>query len=110
MKATHHPGQGAFMSSPTLQHSIEIRHGHLAGLLVLVAVLSAATTSFASSVHDSTTALTARPKVVVSSRAAYVANVAALTPEERAALYGNVSASRQRARWRQEGASAAGRR
>ena len=86
------------MSSPAIQHTIQIRLGHLAGLLLAVAALTAGTTWFASDLGNSHVTATARPEVTASPSAAskaYVDNVLALTGKQRAAIYGNVSASEQ---------------
>jgi hypothetical protein len=86
------------VSSPTLQHTIHIRHSHFAGLVVAVAALTAATTWFASNLDDPHVGTAARPDVIASSSAAadeYVDDVRALTVAQRTAIYGNVSASQQ---------------
>ena len=86
------------MSSRALQHTIQIRPGHFAGLLFAVAALTAGATWFASSLDDSRVSTTERPEVAASPTApstAYVESVVALTGEQRAAIYGNVSASQQ---------------
>ena len=86
------------MSSSAVQHTIQIRPGHFAGLLLTVAALTAGTTWFASNLDNSHVSATARPEVAASPTAAskaYVDSVLALTGDQRAAIYGNVSASQQ---------------
>ena len=86
------------MSSPALPRTIQIRPGRFGGLLLAVAALTAGTTWFASNLDDSHVRATARPEAAASSGAAskaYIDNVLALTGEQRAAIYGNVSARQQ---------------
>ena len=85
------------MSTSAVQHTVQIRPSRLAGLLVAVAVLAAATTWSASKLDESHNSATAAPQVSSSGAAskAYVASVIALTEEQRAAIYGNVTASDQ---------------
>ena len=70
------------MSTSALQHTVQIRPSRLAGLLVAVAVLTAATTWSASKLEESHNSGTAEPAVISSSGAAakaYVDSVMALT-------------------------------
>jgi len=85
------------MNTSALQHKVQIRPSRLAGLLVAVAVLAAATTWSASKLDESHNSATAAPQVSPSGAAAkaYVAGMIALTEEQRAAMYGNVTASDQ---------------
>lgn len=86
------------MSSPALPHTIHIRHGQFASLLVAVAALTAAATWFASNLDDPHVSTTAKPEVIASSGGAaqaYVDGVRALTVVQRAAVFGNVSTSQQ---------------
>jgi len=86
------------MSTSAVQHTVQIRPSRLAGLLVAVAVLTAATTWSASKLDESHSSATADPAVSSSSGGAakaYVDSVMALTAGQRAAIYGNVMVSDQ---------------
>jgi hypothetical protein len=78
------------MSTSAVQHTVQIRPSRLAGLLVAVAVLTAATTWSASKLDESHSSATADPAAK-----AYVDSVMALTAGQRAAVYGNVMVSDQ---------------
>ena len=54
------------MSHPAIQHTIQIRLGHLAVLLLAVAAVTAGTTWFASDLGNSHVTATARPEVTAS--------------------------------------------
>ena len=82
------------MSTPaTLQHTVHIRPSRLAGLLLVVATVTSATTWSVSNMADSTRG-SAKP---VAATSTYVDEVTSLTPAQRAAMYGNVPANQQRA-------------
>jgi hypothetical protein len=86
------------MSTSAVQHTVQIRPSRLAGLLVAVALVTAASTWSASKVDESHHTATAEPTAIASSGAPandYVHGIVALTGEQRAAIYGNVTASVQ---------------
>jgi hypothetical protein len=82
-------------TTATLQHTIQIRPSRLAALLVAVAMLTAVTTWSVGNVADHASHTSAPKSEAVSS--AYVDGVTALSPEQRAATYGNVPTDLQRA-------------
>ncbi len=82
-------------TSATLQHTIQIRPSRFAGLLVAVATLTAVATWAIGNVNESspsraTASVASAPS---SSTKAYVDGVTALTAEQRASIYGNVSSA-----------------
>ena len=84
-------------TSATLQHTVQIRSNRFAALLVAVATLTAVTTWAVGNITDSQSS---SPKAGVTSSPssdteAYVDGVTALTPEQQAAIYGNLTASQQ---------------
>lgn len=81
-------------TSATLQHTIQIRPSRLAALLVAVVMLTAVTTWSVGNISDTSHSSAPEPEVVASS---YVEGVTALSPGERAAIYGNVPSDLQRA-------------
>ena len=80
-------------TSATLPSTIHIRPSRLAGLLVAVAILTGVTTWSVSQVTTESHArssLQPRPGVIAGpATKAYVEGVTALTPDQRAAIFGN---------------------
>jgi hypothetical protein len=80
-------------TSATVQHTVQIRPGRLAGLVLAVATLTAATTWSVTNAMSDT-----RSNSPKGESSGYVAEVSALTPEQQAAIWGNVPSGEQHAR------------
>ena len=85
-------------SSVTVPSTIQIRPSRLTGLVVAVAILSGVTTWSVSQVTTESHTGGGPKSEAVSATKAYVEGVTALTPEQRAAVFGNVDAIRTQRR------------